>query len=176
MKNIKRLVYGLALSLALGTRALGQPGGPGSDQPGGGPGPFGHRHHAPSVAMLATNYAALAPFDTNHAGTLDTSAQAAVAQALVAGTLQLPGPGHGPDEDRAAPSADAAKHIVKHLAALYAALAPYDTDKNGQLDSSEQAAVSAALANGTLKLPRPGGPGGGGRGGPPPGDNDEPSQ
>jgi Ca2+-binding EF-hand superfamily protein len=130
--------------------------------------------------MLATNYAALAVYDTNHDGTLDTNEQAAVAEALANGTLQLPGPGRGPDgQSPPTPSAQAAKKIAKNLAALYAALAPYDTDKNGQLDSEEQAAVAAALANGTLKLPRPGGPPGGppsDGGGPPPGDTNAPPQ
>ena len=168
-RNTRRLVYGMALGLAFCTSSLAQPGGPGR-------GPSGHQPQAPSVAMLATNYAALAPFDTNHDGMLDTNEQAAVAQALADGTLQLPGPGRGPDgQSRPTPSADDAKRIAKHLAALYAALAPYDTDKNGQLDTSEQAVVAAALANGTLKLPRPDRPRGDG-GGPPPGDSGGPSQ
>lgn len=65
---------------------------------------------------------------------------------------------------------------------FFQSLVTYDKDSNNTLDETEQGAVAAAIDDGSLKLPRPGGPGGreggegggrGGRGGrpegPPPG-------
>jgi hypothetical protein len=78
-----------------------------------------------------------------------------------------PRPGaDGPAREHRPPATEIAKHVAAH----YAVLAAFDTDKNGTLDESEQAAVAKAIDGGTLKLPRPGGPRGprGGRPGPRP--------
>ena len=48
--------------------------------------------------------------------------------------------------------------IAGHVTKLYESLAAYDADKSGALDETEQAAVTAAIKEGSLKLPRPGGP------------------
>lgn len=123
------------------------------------------------AAKLSERYAALAAYDEDKTGTLDETEQAAVAKAIEDGTLEIAppgGPGHrggkgGPDqrpeggkgpEGGKPPGAMIAGHVAK----LYESLAVYDTDKAGSLDSTEQAAVAKAIEDGSLKLPRPGGP------------------
>jgi hypothetical protein len=56
------------------------------------------------------------------------------------------GPG-GPPKDPAA--------IVQHLTEAFAAVAPYDANKDGQLDETELKALSQAIKDGTVQLPRP---------------------
>ena len=172
MKKINRLVMLAVIGASLGTTAWAQLGGrePGFGPPGE---PCTNRPPAITGALLATNYAALAVYDTSRDGKLDATEQAAVAQALVEGKLQPPGPPHGPNgATPPAPTADMAQRMAAQMAAMYAAHSPYDANADGQLDDTEQAAVTAALADGSLKLPMHRGPGGrpgggrGGRGGP----------
>lgn len=160
MKHLKTIIWGLALGAALGASAFAQPAGH-DDR-----GPRGH-FAPPHAAGLSTNYAALAPYDANKDGQLDDTEQAAVAQALVDGKLQPPGRPPGRDgQIPPAPNVEMAARIAKQMAAWFAVIAPYDVNKDGQLDTAEQAAVTAALADGTLKLPRPSGPRGGRHGDP----------
>ena len=170
MKKMNRMIALTALGVAITTGALAQEGGPGGEfGPPGGPGGgrFGGRPPALTAGQLSTNYAALAVYDVNKDGKLDATEQAAVAQALVDGKLPPPGRPRGRDGGTPpTPTADLAQHLAAQMAAVYAALAPYDANKDAQLDTTEQAAVTQALADGTLKLPM-GGPGGGRRGGRP---------
>lgn len=170
MKTIQRLALFTVITASLGATAMAQSGGPGRNfgPPGErGRGGFTNRPPAITAAVIAANYASVAVYDANKDGTLDTTEQAAVAQALVDGKLQPPGPPRGPGgENRPAITSEMAQHGATRTAAMYAAVAPYDTDKNGQLSDAEQANVTAALANGTLNLPMQRGPGGGMRGGP----------
>ena len=171
MKTINRLAVLAALGASLGTTAFAQFDGPGRDGgPPGGPGggQFTNRPPMISAAQLAANYAALAAYDTDKDGKLSPTEQSAVAQALVDGKLQPPGPPRGYDGGTPpAPSTEMAQRLAPQMAATYAAIFPYDANKDGQLDATEQAAVTTALSNGTLKLPMGRGPGGGGRRGGP---------
>ena len=172
MKNMNKIAVLAVLGASLGTTAFGQFDGPGRNF---GP-PGDHRggsmtNHPPPltaaqrVGQLATNYASLASYDANHDGQLDSTEQAAVAQALVNGKLQPPGPPRGPEGGTPpTPTAEMAQHIAAQMATVYAAIAPYDVNHDGQLDETEQAAVTTAMQNGTLRLPMMRGPGGGMRG------------
>ena len=164
MKKLNTLAILAVLGAALGTTALAQ-----NDGPPGGPGGGQFRGRPPmmNAGQLATNYAAVAVYDANKDGALDATEQAAVAQAIVDGKLQPPGPPRGgQSETRPAPTAEMAQRMAAEMTTLYAALAAYDVNKDGQLDDTEQAAVTKALADGTLTLPMRRGGGGGMRGGP----------
>lgn len=138
----------------------------------------GGKEGRPTPAEIAANlserYAALAVFDKDKTGTLDETEQASVATAIEDGSLEIAppgGPSHRGGKDRPDQRPDGGKSpdnekpgkppgamIAGHAAKLYASLAVYDTDKAGGLDATEQAAVAKAIEDGTLKLPRPGGP------------------
>ncbi len=57
------------------------------------------------------------------------------------------GPG---DHQRPDPAA-----MVQNLATRYASLAAYDTNKDGQLDATEQTALTQAITDGKIELPHP---------------------
>lgn len=59
------------------------------------------------------------------------------------GPSEAQGPKHAPDP------AQAAAHVAK----AYADLAPFDVNKDGQLDESEVEAILAAVEDGSLKVP-----------------------
>ena len=188
------LVASLSLADAQGPGGR-RPGGRGPGGPGG-PGGGGERPAPPAPAEVATHlaerYAALAAFDADKNGKLDTAEQEKIAAAIEDGSLEMGPPGGGrPGGPR--PGGEGGKGgkggeggrggrppgkmVAAQSAKLYESLVPFDADKNGSLDQTEQAAVAKAIEDGSLKLPRPGGrgPGGpGGRGpgrpeGPPPG-------
>jgi hypothetical protein len=98
---------------------------------------------------LATMYAAVFPFDANADGQLDSVEQTALATAISSGTFAPFGTNHF----KAPPSTTGATNIAAHIAAEYAVVAPFDTDKNGQLDSTELAALASAISAGTVTLP-----------------------
>ncbi len=153
----------VAAGIADGTLEARPPGGPrrgghsaGGDRPE--PTPDQMASH------IAESYAQLAAFDANHDAQLNDAEKAALSQAIADGSLKLgpeggmpgrPGrPGH-----RGAPGVGAPQ-AKEHVAARYSELVAYDTDRNGQLDATEQAAVVGALESGTLQAPgRPNGPG-----------------
>lgn len=122
----------------------------------------------PDAATLASHLAAVyaveAPYDLNVNGALETAEQDQLAAAITDGSASLPPPPNAP----ANPPADAPKppveRILPHLAALYAAVAPYDVNVDGTIASDELAALQAAITDGSLKLPPPGGKGPGGPG------------
>ncbi len=151
----------------------------GQDRPGGrGPGgpEGGHRPPPADIAKnLSERFTALAACDTDKNGKLDETEQAAVAKAIEAGTLEVGPPrsgkgrGDGKGDGRTEGGRPSGDVIAGHVTKLYESLAGYDADKNGALDETEQAAVASAIKDGSLKLPRPGGPRGprGPRGGRP---------
>ena len=63
--------------------------------------------------------------------------------------------------------------MIKGLSERYSKLATYDTDKNGKLDDTEQAAVAKAIEDGSLKA---GPPGRDGAGAPPKGEGPAPKE
>ncbi len=180
-----QLILSLALTgLTMATAQAQAPEGPGGRGPGG---PGGRRPQGPppaeAIAQLSTRYAALAAFDADKNGKLETAELEKVAAAIDDGSLEMgpPGgrPGRPPGGKEGAPEGapegkPPGKMIAAGAAKLYEALAPYDTDKDGSLNETEQAAAVKAMEDGTLKLPRPGGrgpggPGAGGQGGRGPG-------
>ena len=152
MKMIKTLAVSTTLGLALFTTAFaqGRHGGPPGGHPGGppdGPPPTG----ADAVKHLTEIYAMVAPFDVNVDDQLDATETAALATAITNGTVKGPPHPMPPKGDKPKP-----EMIANHLAEMYATIAPYDTDQDGVLDATEQAALQAAMDSG--ELPRPGGP------------------
>lgn len=185
------LILSLALTgLTIATAQAQAPEAPGGRGPGGPGGQGGRRPQGPppaeAIAQLSKRYAALAAFDADKSGKLETAEIEKVAAAIDDGSLEMGPPGGRPGRPPGGPEgkpeggpppggpegAPAGKPPGKMVAAgaarSYEALAPYDTDKNGSLDETEQAAAVKAMEDGTLKLPRPGGrgPGGPGAGGP----------
>lgn len=147
MKTLPSLALAAALSLAFAISGHAQ------GRPAGAPAPHPTDASA-AVAHLANAYATLAPFDANADGTLAGDELSAVAAALVAGKIQpgahrLPPPGVKPDPDV----------ILTRIAFMYATTATFDANGDGQLDTAEQAALAAAIADGSLR--RPGSPRGG---------------
>ena len=104
--------------------------------------------------------AELKPYDVDGNGVLSDAEKAAVKAAIEAGTLKLPAPPQPqPPTGTQQPPAPA----------LPDALKAYDKDGDGKLNEAELAAVKAAIADGTLKLPPPPTkPPTGGAGAPPP--------
>lgn len=191
------LILSLALTgLTIATAQAQAPEAPGGRGPGGPGGQGGRRPQGPppaeAIAQLSKRYTALAAFDADKNGKLETAEVEKVAAAIDDGSLEMGPPGGRPGRPPGGPEgkpeggpppgrpegAPAGKPPGKMVAAgaakSYEALAPYDTDKNGSLDETEQAAAVKAMEDGTLKLPRPGGrgpggPGAGGQGGRGPG-------
>lgn len=130
-------------------------------RPGGRP-PAGRPDPDSSAERLAGLYASVRPFDANSDGKLDDKETDAVAKAIVEGKLRPGAPkGRGPG-GRPEVSEDRAGHAADRIAEGYAALSPFDKNKDGQLNEDESAAVKKAIADGTLDLPHRGH----GRGGP----------
>lgn len=150
MKTLTSLAVWAVLG-ALGTSAFAQ------GRPGSGPGQRPADANPPIATMTAA-YATAAPFDTNKDGSLDATEQAALSKAIADGKVSLPTPPNGGQPN--------AQGGAARLAMMYATLAAYDANKDGQIDATEQASIEQAIKDG--KLRRPGGQGGrGGPGGPP---------
>jgi hypothetical protein len=98
------------------------------------------------AARAAVAYAALVPYDTAGDGTLDAAEQAALAEALTNGVAPIFG-----TNTFIVPSKDAAS-VAAWLAELYSVLRTFDTDDNGVLDATEQAALATALEDDTVSL------------------------
>jgi hypothetical protein len=82
--------------------------------------------------------------------------------ALVTGQERPDAPPPPPPGERAPGGPEGGKRppateIAKNLSTRYEAIAAFDTDKNGKLDATEQAAVAKAIDAGTLEVgpPRP---------------------
>jgi hypothetical protein len=100
------------------------------------------------AVQAAVLYAAVGPYDTNNDGQLDANEEAALDTALTQGEVALFGTNY-PCIFRT----QEVTNVTAWVAALYAVLATFDTNHNGTLDSTEQAALAAALDADTVSLP-----------------------
>jgi hypothetical protein len=151
---IKKLTLMVLLGTSLGAAAFAQTHTNGTNCVRNG---FG-TNTAPAAARAASLYSAVVAYDANLDAALDATEQTAIAQALAAGTINLFG------DTNHIPSAAMSTNLAAHIAADFAVLAPFDADKDGQLDSTEQDALAQAISAGTVQLPlfghghQPGGP------------------
>lgn len=99
------------------------------------------------AARTATFYAAVAPFDADLSGALDSTEQTALYTALTNGTVAFLG------TNACVFKARDAANVTSWIAALYAQVVAFDADKNGILDDTEQAALAAAFEANTVSLP-----------------------
>src|SRR4051794_18765008 len=107
MKNIKKLTLMVLLGTSLGAAAFAQTGTNATNCVRGG---FG-TNTAPVAARAATLYSAVVAYDVNSDAILDATEQAALAQALAAGTVNLFG------DTNHVPSAAMSTNLATHLAA-----------------------------------------------------------
>jgi hypothetical protein len=142
-----------ALTLGIAVQAEGRPEG--RKGPGGPGGRGGRAGGPPSPERMVEGYAKVAVYDTNKDGALDESEKTALSNAIAAGKFELPP--HRPAPEGAAP--DGSK-ILERMTRMYSTVAVYDSNHDGVLDDTEQAALKTAADNGTLPHPggRPGGP------------------
>jgi hypothetical protein len=139
MKNIKTLTLVGMLGLAVCGSAIAQV------QQGGTPnqGPAqGHGDAASIVKHFAEMFPKIAAFDVNKDGKLDETEKAALAKAIADGTLELPAHA-GPNGEKLT-----AQEMASHVAEMYAYVAVYDTNHDGELDETEQGAIKKAIENG----------------------------
>jgi len=127
---VKYLIKSLtSLSLIIGGTALAQ--GPAA---------------GPPVEKLSALYAVAAPFDANADGTLDDPEAQSLATAITSGDLELPAAPEGVNPHPVGAS--------KRWAAMYAALAPFDSNGDGKLNADEVTAVVQAMREGKLRRPQ----------------------
>lgn len=122
MKNIKGLVIGTVLSLAVCGLAIGQAHKVGAFDRNMG------QHHGDAASLaqhLAEVFPQIAAFDANKDGKLDGAEKEALGKAIADGTLQLPAhtPPHG-----VKPTPET---MLNHIAEMYARVAPYDANHDG---------------------------------------------
>ena len=146
MKQIKTLAMTGALGLAICGFALAQVH---DGRPSTGGATEEHPDPAAVVEHLSKFFPSIAAFDTNKDGKLDATEKQALAKAIADGTLQIPAhtPPHG---EKPSP-----EMLVNHIAEMYARVAAYDTNHDGQLDAAEQAALKAAIEKGEFVLHDP---------------------
>jgi len=103
-----------------------------------------HEHLDPAalVEHLSKFFPSIAAFDTNKDGKLDATEKQALAKAMADGKLELPAhtPPHG--------EKPGSEMMVNHIVDMYARVAVYDKNHDGQLDAAEQAALKAAIEKG----------------------------
>ena len=136
MKNIKGLIIGTILGVAVCGLAIAQVHRTGA---------MDHsmaQYHGDAASLakhLTEVFPQIAAFDTNKDGQLDEAEKEALGKAIADGTLQLPAhtPPHG-----VKPTAEM---MLNHIAEMYARVAPYDANHDGQLEESEQAALKSAI-------------------------------
>jgi hypothetical protein len=154
IKNMKTLVVASALALVVCGNAIGQV------HPSGGTLNHGAAEHkgdaASIVEHLAQFFPRIAAFDVNKDGKLDEGEKAALAKAVADGKVELP-VHSGPQGEK--PSADV---LLAHVAEMYAYVARYDTNHDGELDETEKAAIIKAIENGEFAPHGAHGPEGGG--------------
>jgi hypothetical protein len=101
------------------------------------------------VEHLSKFFPSIAAFDTNKDGKLDATEKQALAKAIADGKLELPAhtPPHG---EKPTP-----EMMVNHIVDMYGHVAVYDKNHDGQLDTTEQAALKAAIEKGEFSLHGP---------------------
>jgi hypothetical protein len=101
-----------------------------------------HRNPGAAVEHLSKFFPIIASFDANKDGELDAKEKEALAKAITDGTVQIPAhtPPHG-----VKPSPEM---MVNHISEMYAYVAVFDVNHDGQLDAKEQAALKSAIEAG----------------------------
>jgi len=94
------------------------------------------------VQHLSEVFPHVAAFDLNKDGKLDDTEKEALGKALADGKLQL-FPHTPPEGEKSAP-----EKMLNHLAEMYALVSTYDVNKDGKLDTTEQAALKRAIEKG----------------------------
>lgn len=159
MKTIQRILVLAVLGLATNSivNAQGRPGGPRGEGPGAGQHSDDARPPRPEPAKaaehLAEAFTTIAPFDENKDGKLDDAESAAVEKAITDGSIKpptrrTPPAGGKPDANR----------MIRRLSEIFGQVVVFDVNKDGKLDTAEQAALKQAIENGEVR--GPGGPGG----------------
>lgn len=151
MKRITSLAVGATLGIALFTTALAQ--GPHGRFPGGPPeGPPEAGAHAMGrispIYPMTGMYTMIARFDLNVDGKLDSTETAELTTSITSGAVKEPFHPMPTRMEKPKP-----EMIAKHFSEVYATIVPYDKDKDGVLDATEQAALQTAMDNGELPLP-----------------------
>jgi hypothetical protein len=139
MKNIKTLALTGMLGLVVCAGAIAQV------HDGGTPHrnlAQGHGDAAAMVKHFAEMFPKVAAFDVNKDGKLDDTEKGALAKAIADGTLELPA------HTAANGEKPTAAEMASHVAEMYAYVAVYDTNHDGVLDETEQAAIKKAIENG----------------------------
>src|SRR5262245_62011066 len=130
MKNIKRVAIGAVLGFAVCGLAIAQ-----VHRRGGFRHSAGQHHGNPAAVAehLDEVFPQVATFDSNKDGKLDEREKEALGKALADGTLELaiPTPPNG-----AKPTAEG---MLNHVAEMYAYVAGYDLNHDGELDATEKA-------------------------------------
>ena len=136
MKNIKRLAVVALLGLAVTGLAIAQA------HQSGGLCEFLAQHRVDPAAMtehLSQVFPQVASFDANKDGKLDDTEKEALGKAIADGKFQLPAHNASHGEK---PSAET---MLNHIAEMYAHVSIYDANHDGELDSTEQAALKTAI-------------------------------
>lgn len=165
MNSMLKILLITAIAVALDSQAAqrGRPLGVTVGRPDAAPEAAAHPKGPGGEAAaghLAVVYGSVRPFDTDANGKLSATETEAVAKAILEGKLKPEHPRGPGANDAKNLTAERAGKIASRIAAAYAAVAPFDANKDGKLDEAEQAAVTKALADGSLDLPHhgPGGP------------------
>jgi len=103
-----------------------------------------HRDPASVAAHLAQFFPIIAAFDVDKNGQLDDKEKAALAKAIADGKVEFP-PHTPPHGDK--PNLET---MINHICEVYPQVARYDTNHDGVLDETEQAALKSAIEKGEL--------------------------
>jgi anti-sigma28 factor (negative regulator of flagellin synthesis) len=141
MRKLKRLAIVTVLGLGMCGLALAQDHQAGAKDRDAAP---NHGDAASMVKHFAEFFPQIAAFDKNKDGKLDEAETAALKKAIAEGTLKLPDhtPPQGGKPD--------AEMMASHIAEMFARVARYDANHDGQLDEKEQAALKSAIEKGEL--------------------------
>jgi len=139
MKNFKTLAAVVAGSLVVCGLAIAQ------IHDGNASGHDSQHHPDPAAmaAHLAEFFPKIAALDVDKNGKLDDKEKESLRKAIADGTIELPA--HTPHGEK--PNVEM---MVSHICEVYPQVARYDTNHDGVLDETEQAALKNALEKGEL--------------------------
>jgi hypothetical protein len=144
MKSMKKLTILAAVAiLAIGGLGWAQ------TRHAGAPGHSVLQDHGNSASMakhLGEMFPRVASFDANKDRKLDETEREALRKAIADGKLQLPA--HTPPNG-VKPTVE---KMVNHIGEMYAYIAGYDVNHDGELDATEQAAIRTAIEKGEFPL------------------------